>query len=430
MSPVSFRIIESMSPYSTAAAPKRLERPEVSNSSGLFQSSGTRTLLLCLLLAAAVLLSYNSITHNGFVNYDDDGNIRDNAHVRAGVKWATVKWAFTNFDAANWYPLTWLSHAFDCQLFGLNPAGHHYVNVLLHASNAVLLFLLLQSATGFRWRSLMVAALFALHPVNVESVAWAAERKNVLSMLFFLLALYAYTAYARRPGVGKTGLLRYAAVAALFALALLAKPQVIAFPFLLLLWDYWPLRRIGVPGIASPAAQGGNAPKWRSGWLVLEKVPLLLLSAASGLVTMKAQKSVDAIQTFARSSLLLRSENATISYVRYLGKALWPSKLAALYLHPGLYPAWQVSGAVLLLLAITAWVLRARDQRYLAVGWFWFLGSLVPMIGLVQVGSQAMADRYAYISFVGLFLMLTWLAADWAQAHRISAAWLAVPAVS
>jgi tetratricopeptide (TPR) repeat protein len=379
-----------------------------------------------LLLTAVVVVSYNPVIHNGFINYDDGGYIAENPHVRAGVTWATVKWAFTTYDHANWAPLSWLSHALDCELFGLNPAGHHYVNVLLHAANAVLLFLLLQSATGFRWRSLMVAALFALHPMNVESVAWAAERKNVLSMLFFLLALYAYVWYARRPEVR-----RYAAVAFAFAIALLCKPQAITFPFLLLLWDYWPLCRIGAPAVPGPATQGGNVPRLSSGWLVLEKLPLLLLSAASAVVTMKSQKAGGAVQTFSQYSLLLRLETAAISYVRYLEKALWPSKLVALYPHPTkLYPAWQVGATVVLLMLVTALVLRARGQRYLAVGWFWFLGSLVPMIGLVQVGGQAMADRYAYIPFVGLFLMLTWLAADWTEARRLPATWLAISAVS
>jgi len=415
-----------MSSSSSAAAAKRLERPGVSASSKLFQSPAKRTLLLCLLLTAVVLVSYNPVIHNGFLSYDDDQYITENPHVRAGLTWAAVKWAFTTYDVANWHPLTWLSHALDCQLFGLNPAGHHYMNILLHAVNVVLLFLLLQSATGFCWRSLMVAALFALHPINVESVAWAAERKNVLSMLFFLFALYAYVWYAHRPG-----LRRYAAVACFFALALLCKPQAITFPFLLLLWDYWPLCRIGVPVVPGPAAQGGNVPRLSSRWLVLEKAPLLALSAASAVVTMKAQKAGNAVQTFSQYSLLLRLETALISYVRYLGKALWPSKLVALYPHPTrLYPAWQVGAAVLVLMLATALVLRAREQRYLAVGWLWFLGSLVPMIGLVQVGSQAMADRYAYISFLGLFLMLTWLVGDWAKAHQISARWLAVPAVS
>jgi tetratricopeptide (TPR) repeat protein len=206
---------------------------------------------------------------------------------------------------------------------------------------------------------------------------------------------------------------------------------VITFPFLLLLWDYWPLCRIGVPAVEGPVAQGGDVPILWSGWLVLEKLPLLLLSATSAAVTMKAQKAGGAIQTFSQYSLLLRLETAAISYARYLGKALWPSKLVALYPHPTkLYPAWKIGAAAILLLLVTALALCARDRRYLAVGWFWFLGSLVPMIGLVQVGSQAMADRYAYNPFVGLFLMLTWLAGDWAKAYQISARWLAIPTVS
>ena len=425
-----------MSSSCTAAVAKRLEQPGVPASSKLFQSAAQRTLLLCLLLTAMVLVFYNPVTHNGFLNFDDDGYITANSHVKAGLKWATVKWAFTTYNQGNWHPLTWLSHALDCQLFGLHPAGPHYVNVLLHAVNVVLLFLLLQSATRCRWRSLMVAALFALHPINVESVAWAAERKNVLSTMFFLLALYAYVGYARTPGLGKSGLgksalSRYAAVVCFFALALLSKPQVIAFPFLLWLWDYWPLGRIGAPVVAGPAASSGSVPRLWRGWLVVEKLPLLLLSAASAVVTMTAQKASGAVQTFSQYSLLLRLETAVISYVIYLGKAFWPSKLVAMYPHPEkLYPAWQVGTAVFLLLLVTALVIRARDRRYLAVGWFWFLGSLVPMIGLVQVGYQAMADRYAYIPFIGLFLMLTWLVADWAQDHRLSVRWLAIPAVS
>src|SRR6266853_4907921 len=230
-----------MSSSSSAVAAQRLEASRVSPSSELFRSAQKRSLLLCLLLCliliAVVLAFYSPVTHNGFLNYDDDQYITSNPHVRAGLTWETVKWAFTTYDQANWAPLSWLSHALDCELFGLNPAGHHSVSVLLHAVNAVLLFLLLQGITGFRGRSLMVAALFALHPVNVESVAWAAERKNVLSMLFFLLALHAYVRYARKPS-----LLRYAAVFFLFALGLLSKAQVITLPFLLLLLDYWPLR--------------------------------------------------------------------------------------------------------------------------------------------------------------------------------------------
>jgi tetratricopeptide (TPR) repeat protein len=415
-----------MSSSPSPAAARRLDQPGVSISFALFHSPRQRTFLLCLLLTAAALVSYSPATHNRFLNYDDDTYITNNPHVKAGLTSATVKWAFTTYDQANWHPLTWLSHALDCQLFGLNPAGPHFVNVLLHAANAVLLLLLLQSATGFRWRSLMVAALFALHPINVESVAWAAERKNVLSTLFFLLALCAYVWYARKPALH-----RYAVVAFSFALSLLCKPQAITFPFLLLLWDYWPLCRISVPAVAGAANDDDdNVPKRSSGWLLLEKLPLLLLSAASALITIKAQNAGGAVKNFSQYSPLLRLETAVISYVSYIGKALWPSKLVALYPHPTkLYPAWQVGAAALLFLLVTALVIAARDRRYLVVGWFWFLGSLVPMIGLVQVGAQAMADRYAYIPFMGLFLMLTWLVADWAKAKQLPAQWLAIPAI-
>ena len=386
---------------------------------------GQSNLLWCLGLIAAVLLIYNPVTHNGFVNWDDDNYITNNAHVKAGVTWATVKWAFTTYDHANWAPLSWLSHALDCQLFGLNPLGHHYVSVLIHAVNAVLLFLLLQSATGFRWRSLMVAALFAVHPVNVESVAWAAERKNVLSMLFFLLAFQAYVWYTRKPALS-----RYAAVFLLFALGLLSKSQVITFPCLLLLWDYWPLRRIFAPAAADTVRQKGISPRAWTLWLVLEKVPFFALCAASAVITTRAEKAGGALKPLAQYSLALRLETAVISYARYLGKAFWPTKLVALYPHPThLYAAWQVGLAVLLLAAITAGVLLARERRYLAVGWFWFLGSLVPMIGLVQVGYHAMADRFAYIPLIGIFLVVTWLVADWASQHRVSTRTLAIPAI-
>ncbi|MGA8539857.1 MAG: tetratricopeptide repeat protein [Terriglobales bacterium] len=400
-----------MSSSSGAVTARRVEPLRASVFSGPFHLPEKHTPVLCLMLTAAVLLAYSPVTHNGFLNYDDDTYITNNPHVRAGLTWATVKWAFITYDEANWHPLTWLSHALDCQLFGLNPAGPHLVNVLLHAANAVLLFLLLQSATGFRWRSLMVAALFALHPINVECVAWAAERKNVLSMFFFLFAVYAYVWYTRRPG-----LLRYAAVGFFFVLALLSKPQVITFPLVLCLMDYWPLRRIDPPAAADAVGQNGNLPKTSVGWLVLEKVPLLLLSAISAVITLRAQSAGGAIKTFSQYSPLLRLETAVVSYVSYLGKAIWPSNLVALYPHPvRLYPVWQIGTATLVLMLITVLVVRGRDRRYLAVGWFWFLGTLFPMIGLLQVGAQGMADRYAYIPFIGLFLMLTWLAADLAR---------------
>jgi protein O-mannosyl-transferase len=363
----------------------------------LFSSPGKRNLVLGLLLVVATLALYNPVTHHPFVNFDDDRYVTDNTHVRAGLHWETVKWAFSSFDEANWHPLTWLSHALDCQLFGQNPAGHHYINVLLHALNAVLLFWVLWRATGSTGRSWMVAALFALHPINVESVAWVAERKTVLSMLFLLLALAVYGWYSHRPSIG-----RYTAVAALFACGLMAKPMVITFPFLLLLWDYWPLQR------AQTFAK-----------LALEKVPLLALSAASAVITMKAQRAGNAVGSMVEYPLSMRVENAVISYSRYLGKAFWPVHLSPQYPYPEGVLKWPAFGAAILLLAITVFVCTARSRRYLAVGWFWFLGTLVPMIGLVQVGSQAMADRYAYLSFVGLFIMICWGLADLATSKIV-----------
>ena len=387
--------------------------------------------VLCLVLVLVTLAFYNPIFHHDFVNLDDDVYILDNAHVRAGLTWNTVKWAFTSYDAANWHPLTWLSHALDCQLFGLNPAGPHYVNVLLHVGSAVLLFLLLESATGLIWPAFMVAGLFALHPVNVESVAWAAERKNVLSMVFFLLTMHAYGWYVRRGG----GATRYAAwCAVLFALGLMAKPEIITLPFVLLLWDYWPLKRavlgsqfpvLSEKPSADPAVAGAVPRSFA--FLFLEKVPLLLLSAGSGVLTLLAQRAGHAVRPLPASE---RWGNAIVAYARYLGKAFWPSRLAVLYPHPGdSLPIWKVIAAAAVLISITALVFFWRERRYLVVGWLWFLGTLVPVIGIVSVGEQAMADRYAYLPYIGLFVAVVWLVADIARERKVSTTWLAVPAV-
>lgn len=398
---------------SAAAKPQPLQPP----TEGLFSSPQRRTFILCLLLVVATLAVYNPVNRNGFVNFDDDHYITHNPQVRAGVNWQTIEWAFDGYHEANWHPLTWISHAVDCELFGVNPVGHHYMNVVLHAIDAILLFLLLQSATGFTWRSLMVAALFALHPVNVESVAWAAERKNVLSMMFLLFTMLAYGWYAKKPAVG-----RYVAVAALFACGLMSKPQVITLPFLLLLWDYWPLGRFQSVGTSNSKATVAK--------LIYEKIPLFLLSLASAVITMQAQKAGGAIHSSMIYPFGLRLQNAIVSYARYIGKAFWPSKLSPLYPHPlDLLHTWQVIGSLVLLTAVTLVVVRQRRRGYLATGWFWFLGSLVPMIGLVQVGEQAMADRYAYLPFVGLFILTVWGLAEWARAWSISSAWLAAGAV-
>jgi len=391
---------------------------------------------------------YNPTVHNGFTNLDDDIYILDNAHVRAGLTWDTVKWAFTSYDAANWHPLTWLSHALDYQLFKLNPAGPHYVNALLHAGSAVLLFLLLESCTGLIWPSFMVAGLFALHPVNVESVAWAAERKNVLSMVFFLLTLLAYGWYVRRGG----GVKRYVVVAGLFALGLMAKSEIITLPFVLLLWDYWPLERVlssqfsvlsgersGGIGSRTPpcpskerrdkdGAPAAEIATERSfSFLLLEKIPLLALAVGSGVITLLAQRAGHAVRTLPASE---RWGNALVAYVRYLGKAFWPTRLAVLYPHPGnSLPAWEIIAAAAILLSITVLVFRWHERRYLLVGWLWFLGTLAPVIGIISVGEQAMADRYAYLPYIGLFVGVVWLVADLAREWKIRTVWLATPAV-
>jgi tetratricopeptide (TPR) repeat protein len=364
-------------------------------------TSTAKRALICLLLAAGTLALYSRVLHAGFLRYDDDRYVVENPYVRAGLHWQTVTWAFTTFEQANWHPLTWLSHALDCQFFGLSPAAHHSVNLLLHAANVVLLFLLLQWMTGFTGRSLVVAALFAVHPLNVESVAWIAERKNGLCMFFFLLALLAYAAYARR-----TSIWRYLALVVLFAMALMSKPMAITLPFTLLLLDYWPSGRLMSKETADATAS--FVPEKRSiSWLVIEKLPLFAMSAASAVITIKAQRAGGAVTV--KYSVLAHLQNAIVSYVLYVGKAIWPARLAALYPYPaGGWPASLVGLSALLLIIVTASVLRYRERRYLLWGWFWFLGTMVPMIGLVQVGNQAMADRYAYLPFIGLFVMVVW----------------------
>jgi tetratricopeptide (TPR) repeat protein len=370
-----------------------------------------------LLLVAATLAFYNPIIHNQFSGFDDWNYILKNPHVQSGLTWDTVKWSFTTVQIGMWHPLTWLSHALDCQLFHLNPVGHHYTSVLFHAANAVLLFLLFRRATGSPWSSLFVAALFALHPVNVESVAWAAERKTVLSTLFFLLALYAYDRYARE---GARHL--FWCVTILFALGLLAKPQIVTLPFVLLLWDYWPLQRMEVGFAANSSSNGltpASAPR-SFYFLVREKLPLFILAAADSVITIVAQRAGNAVRTISEVSLPDRLGNVFVSYVRYVGKAFWPSRLAPMYPRNPL-PLWQIAASALLLLVLSLLVLRWRERRYLLFGWLWFLGTLAPMIGIVAVGDQAMADRYAYISFIGLFVAVVWGLDAWSmQSWRVN----------
>jgi len=360
-----------------------------------------------LLLAAFAIVLYWPVLGHSFIVYDDREYVTTNPHVLGGLNWEAVKWAFTSTEAANWHPLTWISHALDTQLFGLKPAGHHFDSILIHAVSAAVLFWLLAWITKRVEPSLLAAALFAVHPINVESVAWIAERKNVLSTLFFLLAIAAYAWYAQRPGWR-----RYLVVAAFFAAGLMAKPMVVTLPFVLLLLDYWPFRRI---------ADARSALRYLG-----EKVPLLLLSACSAWITLIAQRG--AVRSLGDFALGMRIENAVAAYGLYVWKMLWPAGLA-FYPHAvSALPQWQWMFAGLCLTGVTMLVFAFPEKRYLPVGWLWFLGTLVPVIGLVQVGEASMADRYAYVPLIGLFILISWGLADLANAYRVSVFWRVIPA--
>ena len=373
--------------------------------------------LSCILLLITVVV-YFPVLHHPFFNLDDGLYVVHNEHVREGLSWKTVKWSFTAFDRSNWVPLSFVSHALDYQIFGDDPSGHHAVNLALQALNAVLLFWVLQAATGSMGRSFMVSALFALHPLNVEATVWIAERKTVLSMVFFLLALGAYRWYARQPGIG-----RYAVVALLFSLGLCAKAQVIVLPAALLLWDYWPLQRMFPPPEANASANPSRTYPARSLlWLVLEKLPLLVLCGVDAVFTIRSEHEA---RLHLWPPLSERLGNAVYSYARYIEKAFWPSAMAPLYPNPGnMLSRVQIGGACCLLLVITALVVYYRRHRYLPMGWFWFLGTLVPMMQIVQFGKEGMADRFAYQALIGLFVMVCWGLADCAQQWRISPKWL------
>ena len=375
------------------------------------------TLAVAALLGIAIAVIYGQLRHFDFLTYDDPNYVTDNPLVVHGLTLRGLRFAFTTAHAGYWHPLTWLSHMLDVELFGLDAGAHHLTSVLLHAINSVLLYRLVRSMTGAHWKSAFVAAIFAVHPLHVESVAWIAERKDVLSTTLGLGAMWAYVGYARRGGWRRYGL-----CATLFAASLLAKPMLVTLPLLLLLLDYWPLGRL-----RSGLAESSRRPSgvfWRTAaGLLVEKVPLLALSALSVAATLK---SVGV--WFAREHLVFgavpfgdRLPTAVVAPVAYLGKTLWPTDLAVLYPHPALagghpYPLWQVLGAASLLVAVTVAVLRAHHRPYLAVGWLWYLGSLVPVVGLVQVGAQSMADRYTYVSMIGLSLLVTWGARDLLEA--------------
>jgi protein O-mannosyl-transferase len=394
-------------------------RSDSVRSLGLPPGRGGRSfLIICLALALVTVLCYSDLPRHAFINHDDQEYITQNPKVTAGLSWAGTVWAFTTGHASNWHPVTWLSHMLDCQVYGLNPTGHHLTNLGWHSANVVLLFLLLESLTGARWRSAFVAALFAVHPLHVESVAWASERKDVLSTLFFLLTLLAYAKYVReRARVGGTRVGReafvigasphqrvnstfyYACALIFFALGLMSKPMVVTLPCVLLLLDYWPLQRFEL----SKKSVRSLLP------LLSEKVPFFMLAFAASVVTYWVQKSWGATYALDRIPLAMRCENAVMAYVRYLGKAFWPTHLAVFYPYQEHWPMREVIAATVLLVLVTLLiVVSCRQHRFLVVGWLWFLGTLVPTIGLVQVGSQSMADRYMYIPSIGLFVLVVW----------------------
>jgi tetratricopeptide (TPR) repeat protein len=377
-----------------------------------------RILYICLALALLTVGVFWPVRNHEFVNYDDPDYVTANPIVQNGLTRDGVVWAFQNIHAEKtyWHPLTWLTHMADCQFFGMNPRGHHLGNVILHTLNVVLLFLILVQSTGAPWRSAIVAALFAIHPLQMDTVAWVTERKNVLSAFFMLLSLLAYVRYAKFRGP-----ILYSLVIVFFAAALMSKPAVVTFPCLLLLLDVWPLRRVELARFSNAGPAGETMampplPKISPRLALLEKVPLFLLSAASCKLTLMAHEGLGMLGAEYRWPLGLRLENAIVSYARYLKKFLWPDDLAVLYPHPGKWPFWEVVLSGVVLLAISALAVRtAKSRPYLSIGWFWFLGMLVPAIGIVQVGFQSMADRFVYLPLIGVLVAVVWSFADLAR---------------
>jgi tetratricopeptide (TPR) repeat protein len=359
---------------------------------------------ICVLLAAATLAVFWPVTGCDFVNYDDPDYFFSNVHVRAGLTWNGVAWAFRTVHASNWHPLTWLSLMLDAELFGKGAAGPHFTNLLFHAANTVLLFLLLRKLTAAVWRSAFVAALFALHPLHVESVAWISERKDVLSAFFALLALLAYARFVEESKVqSPKSKVFYVLVLFAFACGLMAKPMLVTLPFVMLLLDWWPLQRI-----SNPEFQMANFRR-----LLWEKIPFFVLSAISCVITFVVQKKSGAVATLTGFSMPARIENTFVSYARYLGKALWPDPLAVPYPFPDHWKLSLVIYSAALMAGLSAIaILFARKFPFAFTGWFWFVGTLVPVVGVVQVGHQSMADRYTYLPLIGLFIIFAWGAGE------------------
>lgn len=357
-------------------------------------------LLICVLLAIVTFAAFHQVLKHDFINYDDDFYVYENQHVRAGLTPSSVSWAFTSVYVATWQPMVWLSYMLDREIFGMNAWGFHLTNLLIHVGNVLLLFGVLVMMTGKPWRSAFVALLFGIHPLHVESVAWVAERKDVLSTLFWLLTMWAYVRYVRHRSVRS-----YLPVVGFFVLGLMAKPMLVSLPFVLLLMDYWPLGRLPSDG------KGRLKVALR---LVYEKLPLLGLVCASSVLTVIAQGAGGALAPTELWGFGVRAANALVSYVAYMVKMVWPVGLAVPYIHPGdTLPTWQVVGSLVVLLAISALVfVKGRRYPVLAVGWLWYLVTLVPVIGLVQIGWHAMADRFTYVPLIGLFIAVAWVISD------------------
>ncbi len=353
-----------------------------------------------MFLVVSVFAIYWQTRGHAFIEYDDQIYLFENPHVRSGLSLENIQWAFSSVYAANWHPLTWISHMLDVELFGMNPAGHHLTSVFLHAVNAVLLFTLMSRITGALWKSALVAALFALHPLHVESVAWVAERKDVLSTLFWLITLHLYARYVENPALS-----RYIYVVMAFCLGLMSKPMLVSLPFVLLLLDFWPFQR---PALWRTETTVPTQPETIR-FLVLEKLPFLLIGVASAAITIFAQQQGNAMTPLVASPLTERVQNALNAYAGYLGKMFWPTDLAVFYPFQTGLPAWKIYSAACLLGTITVVVYRERKRHpYLLFGWSWYIITLVPVIGIVRVGLQAMADRYTYMPLTGIFIMLAW----------------------
>jgi len=375
--------------------------------------------LLSLFLIIVTAAVYWQVQGFDFVNYDDDDYVYDNPHIQDGITFKSIIWAFTSRYASNWFPLTWLSHMADVSLFGLDPGSHHLTSLMFHIANILLMFLVFRKMTGNLWQSAFIAALFAIHPLHIQSVAWVSERKDVLSAFFWMLTLLAYVRYVRRPGWAT-----YVWVLVFFILGLMSKPMAVTLPFVLLLLDFWPLGRLRL------VRSEGVQPNIKIAGLIREKIPLFLLSAASAGITFYVQQKGGAVQSFDIVPLADRVPNVVISYVHYILKTMYPVHLATFYPYPVAFPWWKVTAAIVVLAALTMLAIRHMHRHpYVIVGWFWFIGTLVPVIGLVQVGVQSMADRYMYLPIVGLFIIIAWGLPELISNWRYKRFWLGAPAI-